>query len=84
MLEYGETDSNVDFSTWTPEARNRLTQFFRILLEWEAAHPRDKTLPAIATIPTLAPDSVAATNAREFARHSAYRTMPTKRQGGKQ
>jgi hypothetical protein len=39
MLEYGETDSNVDFSTWTPEARNRLIQFFQILIEWEAARP---------------------------------------------
>ena len=39
MLEYGETQSELDVSAWTPEARNRLIQFFRILIEWEAARP---------------------------------------------
>jgi len=36
MLEYGDTRT-LDPSTWAAAERERLIQFFRILLEWEAA-----------------------------------------------
>ena len=40
MLKYGDTRS-LDVSTWTSDERHRLIQFFRILLEWEAARPHN-------------------------------------------
>jgi hypothetical protein len=39
MLEYRDTRT-LDPATWTAEARNRLIEFVRILLEWEAARPQ--------------------------------------------
>ena len=38
MVEYGDTRT-LDPATWTAEERHRLLEFFRILLEWEAARP---------------------------------------------
>jgi hypothetical protein len=40
MLEYGDTRT-FDPATWTADERRRLIQFFRILLEWEAARPHN-------------------------------------------
>jgi hypothetical protein len=39
MLEYGDTRT-LDPATWTADERERLIEFFRILLEWEAARPQ--------------------------------------------
>jgi hypothetical protein len=39
MLEYGDTRT-LDVATWTADERERLTEFFRILLDWEAARPQ--------------------------------------------
>jgi hypothetical protein len=37
--EYGDTRT-LDPATWTADERERLIEFFRILLEWEAARPQ--------------------------------------------
>jgi len=38
MLEYGDSRT-LDPATWTAEERQRLLEFLRILIEWEAAEP---------------------------------------------
>jgi hypothetical protein len=39
MLQCGDTRT-LDPATWTADERERLIEFFRILLEWEAARPQ--------------------------------------------
>ena len=48
MLEYGETElatqeSALDVRSLPRDAQDRLTRFFRILIEWEAARKAERT-----------------------------------------
>jgi hypothetical protein len=54
LVESGDTRT-LDPATWTADARTRLVDFVRILLEWEAVRPHNRCQHARSRRPAARP-----------------------------